>query len=178
MGAPKRNVEKPSRVLAPSLRSGSAGRSVRVFSVRFLGSPHAFPVPSGKWFLTTFERKRPMSNKLASLTKNEKGIFTGTLATMAVRTRITIVPNAKAHGEQPDYRVFANGDYEIGAAWSKTSETTNNEYLSVKLAAPELGGMAIYANVIALDEIGEDNVTHLMLWSAREPQAASSQMAA
>lgn len=119
-----------------------------------------------------------MSNKLASLTKNEKGIFTGTLATMAVRTRITIVPNAKAHGEQPDYRVFANGDYEIGAAWSKTSETTNNEYLSVKLAAPELGGMAIYANVIALDEIGEDNVTHLMLWSAREPQAASSQMAA
>ena len=48
----------------------------------------------------------------------------------------------------------------------------------VKLAAPELGGMAIYANVIALDEIGEDNVTHLMLWSAREPQAASSQMAA
>ena len=119
-----------------------------------------------------------MSNKLASLTKNEKSIYTGTLSTMAVRTRINVVPNAKAHGDQPDYRVFANGDYEIGAAWTKTSETTGNEYLSVKMAAPELGAMAIYANIIALDEIGDDNVTHLMLWSAREPQSASSSMAA
>lgn len=119
-----------------------------------------------------------MSNKLASLTKNEKDIYAGTLSTMAVRTRISIVPNAKAHSDQPDYRVFANGDYEIGAAWKKTSETTGNEYLSVKMAAPELGAMAIYANVIALDEIGDDNVTHLMLWSAREPQTSSSQMAA
>ena len=56
-----------------------------------------------------------MSNKLASLTKNEKDIFTGTLATMAVRSKITNVPNAKAHSDQPDYRVFANGTYEIGA---------------------------------------------------------------
>ena len=119
-----------------------------------------------------------MSNKLASLTKNEKGIYTGTLSTMAVRTRINVVPNAKAHGDQPDYRVFANGDYEIGAAWAKTSETTGNEYLSVKMAAPELGAMAIYANIIALDEISDDNVTHLMLWSAREPQTASASMAA
>ncbi len=58
-----------------------------------------------------------MSNKLASLTQNDKNIFVGTLATMAVRAKISIVPNAKSHGEQPDYRVFANGTYEIGAAW-------------------------------------------------------------
>ena len=42
--------------------------------------------------------------------------------------------------------------------------------------------MAIYANVIALDEVGDDNVTHLMLWSAREPGlsqgAANNSMAA
>ena len=119
-----------------------------------------------------------MSNKLASLTLSEKGIYTGTLATMAVRTKINVVPNAKAHGDQPDFRVFANGDYEIGAAWKKVSETTGNDYLSVKMAAPELGPMAIYANVIALDEIGDGNVTHLMLWSAREPQAAASKVAA
>jgi len=114
-----------------------------------------------------------MSNKLASLTLNDKGIYTGTLATMAVRTKVNIVPNAMASGDQPDYRIFANGDYEVGAAWKKTSDRTGSDYLSVKMAAPELGAMAIYANVIALDEIGEDNVTHLMLWSAREPQAAS-----
>lgn len=119
-----------------------------------------------------------MSNKLATLTRNEKDIFSGTLATMAVRAKVTIVPNAKAHSDQPDYRVFANGTYEIGAAWKKTSETTGNDYLSVKMAAPELGPMAIYANVIALDEIGDDGVTHLMLWSARDPQVASNSMAA
>ena len=119
-----------------------------------------------------------MSNKLASLTKTEKGTYTGTLSTMAVRTKITLVPNNKMSPEQPDFRIFANGDYEMGAAWQKISETTGNEYLSVKLAAPELGPMAIYANVIALDEIGEDNVTHLMLWSARDPQATASQIAA
>lgn len=119
-----------------------------------------------------------MSNKLASLTKSDKGIYTGTLATMTVRTKINIVPNATASGDQPDYRIFANGDYEIGAAWKKNSDRTGSEYLSVKMAAPELGGMAIYANVIVLDEIGEDNITHLMLWSARDPQTSSSSMAA
>jgi uncharacterized protein (DUF736 family) len=125
-----------------------------------------------------FQEENTMSNKLASLTRNDKDIFTGTLATMAVRSKISIVPNAKSHGEQPDYRVFANGTYEIGAAWKKVSETTGNEYLSVKMAAPELGAMAIYANVISLDEIGDDGVTHLMLWSAREPQVANNQMVA
>lgn len=117
-----------------------------------------------------------MSNKLAALTQNDKGIFVGTLSTMTVRTRINLVPNAKTGSDKnlPDYRVFANNDYEIGGAWKKISDTTGNEYLSVKMAAPELGPVAIYANVIALDEIGDDNVTHLMLWSARESAAAAA----
>tara|TARA_R110002073_G_scaffold32851_4_gene99354 strand:- start:1 stop:156 length:156 start_codon:yes stop_codon:yes gene_type:complete len=48
MGAPKRNVEKPDRVLA-FLRCAcpAASRTTRVFSVRFLGFTHAGPVSSG-----------------------------------------------------------------------------------------------------------------------------------
>lgn len=60
------------------------------------------------------------------------------------------------------------------APGKKTSETTGNDYLTVKMAAPELGPIAIYSNIIALDEVGDDNVTHLMLWSAREPAAAAA----
>jgi len=36
------------------------------------------------------------------------------------------------------------------------------------MAAPEFGTQPIYANIIALVEVGEDDVSHLMLWSARE----------
>lgn len=62
------------------------------------------------------EEENTMSNKLASLIRNDKDIFTGTLATMAVRSKITIVPTAKAHSDQPDYRVFANGTREATKA--------------------------------------------------------------
>lgn len=117
-----------------------------------------------------------MSSKLATLTLSSNGHYVGTLATMAVRTRINVVPNEQAGGEknQPDFRVFTNNGYDIGAAWRRISETTGNAYLSVKIAAPELGPLAIYANIIALEEVGDDDVTHLMLWSAREPAAAAA----
>lgn len=117
-----------------------------------------------------------MSNKLANLTQNENGTFTGTLRTMNVTTKITVTPisNPSSDDKHPDYRISANGGYEIGAAWKRKSETTDSEYLSVKIAAPEFGASAIYSNIITLDEIGEDGTTHLMLWSEREtvPMAA------
>ena len=117
-----------------------------------------------------------MSNKLANLTQNENGTFTGTLRTMNVTTKITVTPisNPSSDGKHPDYRITANSGYEIGAAWKRKSETTDSEYLSVKIAAPEFGAAPIYSNIITLDEIGEDGTTHLMLWSAREavPMAA------
>jgi uncharacterized protein (DUF736 family) len=166
-------VFSPTGAALVRLRAAPFG----IFSLCFLAGPmlvqcHQEMVPD------TIKEEIPMSNKLATLTLSDKGIYTGTLATMTVRTKINIVPNITARGEQPDYRIFANGNYEIGAAWKKTSETTGNDYLSVKMAAPELGPMAIYANVIALEEIGEDGVTHLMLWSARDAQATPGSMAA
>ncbi len=117
-----------------------------------------------------------MSNKLANLIQNENGTFTGTLRTMNVTTKITVSPIANPTGDEkhPDYRITANGGYEIGAAWTRKSETTDKPYLSVKIAAPEFGPAAIYSNIITLDEIGEDDTSHLMLWSAREASSMAA----
>lgn len=165
MSTPKRNVEKTDRVLA--LRAAS--RTTRFFLVAFSPYQHAFQrhqetVPDN------LQKENIMSNKLANLTQNSNGTFTGTLRTMNVTTKITVAPISNPSGDDkhPDYRITAGSGFEIGAAWKRTSETTGNEYLSVKLEAPEIGASAIYTNIITLDEIGEDGTTHLMLWSARE----------
>jgi len=111
-----------------------------------------------------------MSNILARLSQNENGTFSGTLTTMAVTVKIKLSPTAKTEGvkNQPDFRIYANGAYEVGAAWNQKAKTTGREYLSIKMAAPEFGPQPIYANIIALLEVGKDDVSHLMLWSARE----------
>ncbi|WP_136661778.1 DUF736 domain-containing protein [Nitratireductor sp. XY-223] len=116
-----------------------------------------------------------MSTRLATLTLDDNGNYVGTLTTMALRRQIRVVPNGRAgDGNQPDWRITTNSGYELGAAWKRVSGNTGNAYLSVRLAAPELGSFAIYANIVALDEVGDDDVTHLMLWSAREPAAEAA----
>lgn len=116
-----------------------------------------------------------MSSRLAALTLKENGIYVGTLTTMAVRSPIKVVPNPQGgENNKPDYRILTNNGYELGAAWKRVSEITGNSYLSVRLAAPEFGPFAFYPNIIALEEIEEDDVTHLMLWSPREPAAAAA----
>lgn len=162
----------------PSSLSARQSRTNFIISLLILlGGPPAYSSHQ-EMVPDKLKRKNTMSNKLASLTQNEKNIYTGTLVTMAVRTKIHIAPNTMATGDQPDYRIFANNSYEIGVAWKKTSSRTGNPYLSVRLAAPELGAMAIYANLVAVDEIGDDGITHIMLWSAKEAQPQTSNLAA
>ena len=81
------------------------------------------------------------------VTQSENGTFKGQLKTLSIRAEITVVPNArKANDVQPDYRVYS-GDVEIGAGWSRRSETSGNEYISLSLAAPEFGPRRLYANL-------------------------------
>jgi uncharacterized protein (DUF736 family) len=78
----------------------------------------------------------------------ENGSFRGQLKTLSIRTEIAIAPNAKkAHNAQPDYRVYS-GDVEIGAGWSRRSETSGRDYVSLSLAAPEFGPRRLYANLV------------------------------
>ena len=81
------------------------------------------------------------------VTKNDNGGFKGQLKTLSIRADIDIVPNKeKTHENQPDYRVLTRGN-EIGAGWKRTGETSQREYVSPSLAAPEFGPRKLYANL-------------------------------
>ena len=81
------------------------------------------------------------------VTREENGAYKGQLKTLSIRAEITITPNSrKAHDAQPDYRVLS-GDVEIGAGWNRRSQTSERDYVSLALAAPEFGPRRLYANL-------------------------------
>jgi uncharacterized protein (DUF736 family) len=93
---------------------------------------------------------------IGTFTRDGEG-FTGTIATLAIKAKAAIRPNAKTVENAPDYRIYASG-VEIGAAWSKTSEASK-PYLSIKLDDPSFAE-AIYCRLV-----GRDNGDHVLVWS-------------
>jgi uncharacterized protein (DUF736 family) len=92
------------------------------------------------------------------VTKQENGGYKGQLRTLSLRADIDIVPNtAKTADNQPDFRVLTRGNYEIGAGWLRTGETSGKEYVSLSLAAPEFGPRKLYANLGRAAGQGKDN---------------------
>lgn len=89
-----------------------------------------------------------MAQALGYVTKTDKGGFEGTLATMSLKKRISIVPNAAKETEaQPDFRVYTEDRVEIGGGWNKVGKVSGNAYISLTFAAPEFGPSKIYANL-------------------------------
>ena len=89
-----------------------------------------------------------MAQALGYVTKTDKGGFEGTLATMSLKKRISIVPNTVKETEaQPDYRVYTEDRVEIGGGWNKVGKVSGNPYVSLTFAAPEFGPAKIYANL-------------------------------
>lgn len=88
-----------------------------------------------------------MATTIATLTAKDNGSFEGIFATIRVNAPIAIVPNeSKSSGEAPDYRILhRKTGFEIGAGWNRISRQTGEEYVSVKLEAPEIG--VIYGNL-------------------------------
>ncbi len=81
------------------------------------------------------------------VTKNDDGSFKGQLKTLSIRADIAIIVNASRSGDtQPHYRVLSDG-VEIGAGWTRRSESSGREYVSLSLAAPEFGPRRLYANL-------------------------------
>jgi uncharacterized protein (DUF736 family) len=83
--------------------------------------------------------------------------FTGTIATLAIKAKAAIRPNAKTVENAPDFRIYASG-VEIGAAWAKTSEA-DKPYLSVKLDDPS------FPEAIFCRLVGKGDGSHVMVWS-------------
>ena len=59
---------------------------------------------------------------IGTFTKQD-GSFVGSLATLTVKTKVTISPIDKMGEKAPDYRVYA-ANAEIGAAWSRWRRAT------------------------------------------------------
>jgi uncharacterized protein (DUF736 family) len=85
--------------------------------------------------------------------------FTGTVRTLTVNVKVKIVPNEKSNDKAPDYKILA-GNYELGAAWKKTAQNTQRDYLSVTLDAPSFPN-TLYARLVE----NEDNKDHVLIWS-------------
>lgn len=84
--------------------------------------------------------------------------YAGTIRTLTVSAKVRLVANDKKDGASgPDFRVFA-GVGEIGAAWRRTKQGTEEAYLLVKLDDPALP-QPIWG---ALLEATEDGVARLI----------------
>lgn len=81
------------------------------------------------------------------VTREENGTYKGQLKTLSIRAEIRIVPSENRTSEnQPHFRVYS-GDVEIGAGWNRRSQTSERDYVSLALAAPEFGPRRLYANL-------------------------------
>ncbi|MBR0897596.1 MULTISPECIES: DUF736 domain-containing protein [Bradyrhizobium] len=98
------------------------------------------------------------------VTRNDNGGFRGELKTLSIRAHIDIVPNSgKSTEAQPDFRILAQG-VEIGAGWIRRGESSGKDYVSLSLAAPELGSRKLYANLGRAVGLGDDN-GFFLIWN-------------
>ena len=104
-----------------------------------------------------------MATTIANLTQKSDGSMEGVFATLRVNAPITLIPNAnKSREDAPDYRIVnKRTGFEIGAGWNRISQRSGEEYLSVKLSAPEFG--IIYGNVAPAP--GDDPNKKVILWN-------------
>lgn len=70
---------------------------------------------------------------IGHFTKQQDGIFDGTIATLTICCRVGFFPLAKKGDKAPDYRIVF-GSCELGAAWKRSGD--NGESLSVRLDDP------------------------------------------
>ena len=86
--------------------------------------------------------------------------YAGTIKTLTLTAKVRFVANDRKDGDgAPDFRIFA-GNAEVGAAWRKTKQGSEQTYLRVKLDDPALP-QPIWG---ALLEATEDGVVRLV-WS-------------
>ncbi|HEY5237189.1 MAG TPA: DUF736 domain-containing protein [Rhizomicrobium sp.] len=103
---------------------------------------------------------------IGQVTRQGNG-FKGHIKTLAFRADISILPNPdKKADNQPDYRVTSQGA-DVGAGWTRKSESTGNEYVSLSLADPSFGPKKLYANLGRLAGQTNDD-TLAIIWNPRD----------
>src|ERR1700742_2527547 len=99
------------------------------------------------------------------VTKQTDGSYKGELRTLTIRTPIEIRPNPnKTNDRQPDFRVFAANNVEIGSARTKVGQESQGEYVALQLAAPEFGPRRLFANLGPAAGQDDENV-FAIIWN-------------
>ena len=93
---------------------------------------------------------------IGTFKKTDTG-FTGTIRTLTVNVKATLVPNEKRSENAPDYWLLSNSVVEIGAAWQKTAKESERPYLSITFDDPSFSG-PIYARLLEADKNSYDLV--------------------
>jgi uncharacterized protein (DUF736 family) len=104
-----------------------------------------------------------MATTIANLTAKADGSMEGVFATLRVNAPNTLNPNTnKSREDAPDYRIVnKRTGFEIGAGWQRISQRSGEEYLSVKIEAPEIG--VIFGNLAPAP--GGDENKKVILWN-------------
>lgn len=95
---------------------------------------------------------------IGTFTQQNDG-YTGTVRTLTVNVKVKFVPAEKTKENAPDFRILA-GNFEIGAAWKKTAQNSQRDYLSVTLDDPSFPS-TLYARLIENEDGGE----YSLIWS-------------
>ncbi|MFJ6327479.1 MULTISPECIES: DUF736 domain-containing protein [unclassified Rhizobium] len=95
---------------------------------------------------------------IGTFTSTENG-FSGSIRTLALNVKARISRIESPSDKGPHFRIYA-GTVELGAAWQKTSEQTQRDYLSIKLDDPSFPA-PIYAT---LTEV-EGEAGYQLIWS-------------
>ena len=81
---------------------------------------------------------------------------------MTIEAGIRFVPIANPSPKGPNWRIFADNGFEVGAAWKKQSQS-GGEYVSASFDAPELP-TRLYANLGR--EAGQDDEdVYALIWN-------------
>ncbi|HEX3754694.1 MAG TPA: DUF736 domain-containing protein [Rhizomicrobium sp.] len=98
------------------------------------------------------------------VTKQEDGSYKGELKTLTIRTALEIRPIQKTNDRQPDFRIYAANNVEIGTARRKVGQGSQAEYIAVQLAAPEFGPRRLFANLGPAAGQDDENV-FAVIWN-------------
>jgi uncharacterized protein (DUF736 family) len=96
--------------------------------------------------------------QIGIFTKGTDGNFTGTLQTLTINAKLTMVVAERGGTNSPSHRIFA-GKREIGAAWEKTSKE-NRTYYSLKIEDPSLSS-PLFASLVETDKADE----YSLIWN-------------
>lgn len=108
---------------------------------------------------------------IGNVVKQKDGKYIGNLKTLSISAAIEIVPVGKkkvANG--PDFMVLSKG-IEVGAAWTRKSQRSGKDYVSVQFTAPEFGNEPLYAN-LGRQAGSEDPNKFALIWNPRSQNGA------